>query len=42
MLVLRDWLRTHEDDRELCERTKRELAAKQWKYSQNSADAKTE
>ena len=27
MLVLRDWLRTHDDDRELYERTKRELAA---------------
>jgi GrpB-like predicted nucleotidyltransferase (UPF0157 family) len=42
MLVLRDWLRTHEDDRELYARTKRELAAKQWKYVQNYADAKSE
>jgi GrpB-like predicted nucleotidyltransferase (UPF0157 family) len=42
MVVLRDWLRTHDDDRELYERTKRELATKQWKYVQNYADAKTE
>jgi GrpB-like predicted nucleotidyltransferase (UPF0157 family) len=42
MLVLRDWLRTHEDDRELYARAKRELAAKQWKYVQNYADAKSE
>jgi GrpB-like predicted nucleotidyltransferase (UPF0157 family) len=41
MLLLRDWLRTHEDDRELYARTKRELAAKEWKYVQNYADAKT-
>ena len=27
MLAFRDWLRTHDDDRELYERTKRELAA---------------
>jgi GrpB-like predicted nucleotidyltransferase (UPF0157 family) len=39
---LRDWLRTHEDDRELYARTKRELAAKKWKYVQNYADAKSE
>jgi GrpB-like predicted nucleotidyltransferase (UPF0157 family) len=42
MLVLRDWLRTHEDDRELYARMKRELAAKEWKYVQNYADAKSE
>lgn len=42
MLVFRDWLRTHDDDRELYERTKRELAAKEWKYVQNYADAKTD
>jgi GrpB-like predicted nucleotidyltransferase (UPF0157 family) len=42
MLLLRDWLRTHEDDRELYARTKRELAAKDWKYVQNYADAKSE
>jgi GrpB-like predicted nucleotidyltransferase (UPF0157 family) len=42
MLVLRDWLRTHEDDRDLYARMKRELAAKEWKYVQNYADAKSE
>jgi GrpB-like predicted nucleotidyltransferase (UPF0157 family) len=42
MRVLRDWLRTHEDDRDLYARAKRELAAKQWKYVQNYADAKSE
>lgn len=40
-LVFRNWLRDHDDDRELYERTKRELAAKTWKYMQNYADAKT-
>jgi GrpB-like predicted nucleotidyltransferase (UPF0157 family) len=42
MLLLRDWLRTHDDDRQLYARTKRELAAKEWKYVQNYADAKSE
>lgn len=41
MLRFRDWLRTHPEDRELYERTKRELASKEWKYGQNYADAKT-
>ena len=42
MLLLRDWLRNHEGDRELYARTKRELAAREWKYVQNYADAKSE
>ena len=42
MLLFRDWLRTHPEDRALYERTKRDLAAKDWKYGQNYADAKTE
>jgi GrpB-like predicted nucleotidyltransferase (UPF0157 family) len=42
MLLLRDWLRTHEEDRDLYARAKRELAAKKWKYVQNYADAKSE
>ena len=42
LLVFRDWLRTHEDDRALYERTKRDLAARTWKYMQNYADAKSE
>jgi GrpB-like predicted nucleotidyltransferase (UPF0157 family) len=36
----RDWLRGHDDDRDRYERTKRELAARVWKYMQNYADAK--
>ena len=42
MVGFRDWLRTHDDDRELYERTKRDLVAREWKYVQNYADAKTE
>ncbi len=41
MLLFRDWLRKHEADRQLYARTKRELAAREWKYVQNYADAKT-
>ena len=41
MVTFRDWLRTHADDRELYARAKRELAQRQWKYTQNYADAKT-
>ncbi len=41
MVAFRDWLRTHDDDRELYERSKRELAAREWKYVQNYADAKS-
>jgi GrpB-like predicted nucleotidyltransferase (UPF0157 family) len=42
MIGFRDWLRTHDDDRELYERKKRELAAQTWAYVQNYADAKTD
>lgn len=41
MLRFRDWLRTNAADRELYARTKRELAARDWKYVQQYADAKT-
>jgi GrpB-like predicted nucleotidyltransferase (UPF0157 family) len=41
MLLFRNWLRSHDSDRELYERTKRELARLNWKYMQNYADAKT-
>jgi len=41
-LVFRDRLRTNETDRELYERTKRDLAKRTWKYTQDYADAKTE
>ncbi len=42
MLRFRDWLRTNPSDRELYARVKRELAARDWKYMQQYADAKTE
>ncbi len=42
MLSFRDWLRTHPEDRQEYERAKRELAGKDWKYTQNYADAKSE
>jgi GrpB-like predicted nucleotidyltransferase (UPF0157 family) len=41
MLTFRDWLRTHDDDRALYLSAKRELAAREWKYVQNYADAKS-
>lgn len=42
ILLFRDWLRRHDDDRRLYERTKRDLASRDWTYVQNYADAKTE
>jgi GrpB-like predicted nucleotidyltransferase (UPF0157 family) len=42
MVGFRDWLRTHDDDRELYEATKRELIKRDWKFVQNYADAKGE
>lgn len=42
MLAFRDWLRSHPDDKELYEETKRTLAARTWKYTQHYADAKSE
>jgi GrpB-like predicted nucleotidyltransferase (UPF0157 family) len=41
MVRFRDWLRADDADRELYLRTKRELAARDWKYMQQYADAKT-
>jgi GrpB-like predicted nucleotidyltransferase (UPF0157 family) len=41
MVGFRDWLRSHDDDRALYERTKRELARRSWAYVQNYADAKS-
>ena len=41
-VVFRDWLRSHPGDTALYESTKRELAARHWKYVQNYADAKTD
>jgi GrpB-like predicted nucleotidyltransferase (UPF0157 family) len=40
MLLFRDRLRSNEPDRRLYERTKRELARREWAYVQNYADAK--
>ncbi len=42
MLAFRDHLRTNEADRRLYERAKRRLAAQDWEFVQNYADAKTE
>jgi len=42
MLAFRDWLRTHDDDRQLYEQAKRRLAARTWQDTQNYADAKSE
>lgn len=41
MLTFRDWLRSHDADRDLYARTKLALAQKEWEYVQNYADAKT-
>lgn len=41
MVRFRDWLRTCSDDRELYARTKRALIGRDWKYTQNYADAKS-
>lgn len=42
ILGFRDWLRTHDDDRDRYAATKRELSKKDWKFVQNYAEAKTE
>jgi len=42
MLLFRDHLRRDARDRDLYERTKRELAQRDWKYVQHYADAKSE
>jgi GrpB-like predicted nucleotidyltransferase (UPF0157 family) len=41
MLAFRDWLRRNPDDRERYAQAKRELAQRDWAYSQEYADAKT-
>jgi GrpB-like predicted nucleotidyltransferase (UPF0157 family) len=41
LLLLRDHLRRHEEDRELYAGTKRELASRNWPSMQHYADAKT-
>jgi GrpB-like predicted nucleotidyltransferase (UPF0157 family) len=41
MILFRDWLRENGEDRQFYERTKRDLASRDWKYVQNYADAKS-
>ena len=41
MMRFRDWLRGNAEDRALYERTKRELAQREWSRMQEYADAKT-
>ncbi len=41
MVGFRDWLRAHDEDRDLYLAAKRELAQREWKYVQNYADAKS-
>jgi GrpB-like predicted nucleotidyltransferase (UPF0157 family) len=41
MIRFRDWLRTHPDDRQRYAQVKTELAAQEWEYVQNYADAKS-
>ena len=41
ILKFRDWLRGNAADRDLYERTKRDLAEKEWADVQDYADAKT-
>ena len=41
MLLFRDRLRSHPDERERYERTKRELAARRWTHVQDYAEAKS-
>ena len=41
MVLFRDWLRANDGDRERYAAAKRELAARDWKYVQQYADAKT-
>ena len=42
MVGFRDWLRAHDDERDLYERTKQRLSAREWRFVQHYADAKTE
>jgi GrpB-like predicted nucleotidyltransferase (UPF0157 family) len=42
MTGFRDWLRTHPEDRDRYEATKRALADREWAIVQDYADAKTD
>lgn len=39
---LRDWLRSHPEDRDRYAAVKRELAGREWRFVQDYVDAKTE
>jgi shikimate dehydrogenase len=41
MLTFRDWLRTHDEDRDRYAAAKRDLARRDWKYVQHYSDAKS-
>jgi len=41
MVLFRDWLRSHDDDRDAYLQVKRELAERPWRHVQYYADAKT-
>ena len=41
MLLFRDWLRTHDDERDAYLAVKRSLASQTWRHVQHYADAKT-
>lgn len=41
MMLFRDWIRAHPEDRDLYASEKRRLGAQTWKYVQHYADAKT-
>jgi GrpB-like predicted nucleotidyltransferase (UPF0157 family) len=41
MLLFRDWLRSHPEERDAYAAKKRELARMEWRFVQNYADAKT-
>ena len=42
MLLFRDWLRTHDEDRGLYQRAKLDLAERKWEFTQQYADSKSE
>jgi GrpB-like predicted nucleotidyltransferase (UPF0157 family) len=40
MLRFRDWLRSHDDDRDYYAAAKRDLAGRRWRHVQHYADSK--
>lgn len=42
LLGLRDWLRSHPEDRDRYAAVKRDLAGRPWRFVQDYADAKTD